>query len=320
MKRRALLRLLLGGAATALPVAARAQQQRRIGFLSSVSADGQKPFIGAFRRGLNETGYDEGRNLLIEYRWADGDFARLPGLAADLARANVEVIVTAGGPQPAGAVMQATAAIPIVGSSVGSLVKHFNRPEGNLTGVSIVTTDLNPKRLQILAELVPGAAIGVLIRPANSAFERDRKELQSAGRTLGVDLHFANAAADRDLEPAFANLAGLRVGALLIAADPFFNSRREQLVALAARHAIPAMHEWRESVAAGGLISYGPPLAEIYHQVGVYTGRILNGDKPGDLPVVEPSRLELVINLKTAQALGLTVPHAMLLRADEVIE
>jgi putative ABC transport system substrate-binding protein len=320
MRRRNLLGLLLGGAAAALAPAARAQQRRRIGYLSGVSADGFESFLAAFHRGLNETGYAEGRNLLIEYRWADGDYDRLPAMAAELVRANVEVIVTSGGGQPARAAMQATAAIPIVAGSAGVLVKHFNRPEGNLTGVSIVTGDLMPKRLQILAELIPGAAVGVLMNPDNSGNERNRKELQGAARTLGVDLHFADAAADPDFEPAFASLAGLRVGALLIHADPFFNNRRAQLVALAARYAIPTMHEWRESVAAGGLISYGPVLAEVHHQVGIYTGRILNGDKPGDLPVAGPTRFELVINLKTAKTLGLAVPHAMLMRADEVIE
>jgi putative ABC transport system substrate-binding protein len=320
MNRRDLLGLLLGGAAATLPVAARAQQQRRIGFLSSLSADGVGSARDAFHRGLKETGYVEGQNLRIEYRWADGDFARLPALAAELVRENVEVIVTSGGGRPGRAAMQATATIPIVAGSAGSLVKHFNRPESNLTGVSIVTTELNPKRLQILAELVPGAAIGVLINPANFTSEHSRNELQIAGRTLGVELHFATATADPDLEPAFASLAGLRVGALLIAADASFNSRRERLIALAAHYAIPTMHEWRESVAAGGLVSYAPSLAEVRHQIGVYTGRILNGDRPGDLPVVEPSRYELVVNLKTAQALGLTVPPSLLARADEVIE
>ncbi len=318
MNRRDVLGLAIGGAAAALPVAARAQQQRRIGYLSGVSAAGLD--LAEFRRGLKETGYVEGQNLRIEYRWADGDFARLPGMAAELVRENVEVIVTSGGGQPPAAAMEATATIPIVAGSASSLVKHFNRPEGNLTGVSMVTGDLMPKRLQILAELIPGAAIGILMNPAKPGAEQARKELQDAARTLGVDLHFANATADAEFEPAFASLAGLRIGALLIYADPFFNNRREQLVALAARHAIPAMHEWRESVAAGGLISYGPVLAEAYRQVGIYTGRILNGDKPGDLPVVEPSRFELVINLKTAKALGLTVPHPMLMRADEIIE
>jgi putative ABC transport system substrate-binding protein len=318
VNRRDVLGLAIGGAAAALPVAARAQQQRRIGYLSGVSAAGLD--LAEFRRGLKETGYVEGQNLRIEYRWADGDFARLPGMAAELVRENVEVIVTSGGGQPPAAAMEATATIPIVAGSASSLVKHFNRPEGNLTGVSMVTGDLMPKRLQILAELIPGAAIGILMNPAKPGAEQARKELQDAARTLGVDLHFANATADAEFEPAFASLAGLRIGALLIYADPFFNNRREQLVALAARHAIPAMHEWRESVAAGGLISYGPVLAEAYRQVGIYTGRILNGDKPGDLPVVEPSRFELVINLKTAKALGLTVPHPMLMRADEIIE
>jgi putative ABC transport system substrate-binding protein len=320
MRRRDLIGVLIGAAAAAPPIATRAQQQRRIGFLSSVSADGVRSSLADFRRGLNDTGYNEGRNLLIEYRWADGNFARLPALAADLVRARVDVIVTAGGPQPTRAAMQATAAIPIVATSVGSLVKHFNRPDRNLTGVSIVTNALTPKRLQILAELVPGAAIGVLMNPASSTYEQERKAIESAARTLDVELHVANATADAEFEPAFASLAGLRVRALLIYADPFFNNRREHLVALAVRHGIPAMHEWRESVVTGGLISYGPVLGEVYRQVGIYTGRILNGDKPSDLPVVEPSRLELVINLKTAEALGLTIPHAMLMRADEVIE
>jgi putative ABC transport system substrate-binding protein len=320
MKRRDLLRLLLGGPAAALPLAARAQQQRRIGYLSSVSAAGFESNLAEFRRGLNETGYVEGQNLLIEYRWADGDFARLPALAGDLAQANVEVIVTAGGTQPVRAAMQATTVIPIVASSAGPLVKHFNRPEGNLTGISIVTDDLAPKRLQILAELVPGAPIGILLNPAISGYEQVHKDIENAAGTLGVQLHFATAAADLDLEPAFASLAELRVGALLIGANPFYNSRRAQILALASRHDLPAMYEWREFVVAGGLIGYGQALAEIYRQLGTYTGRILNGDKPGDLPVVEPSRLELVINLKTAKALSLTIPHAMMMRADEVIE
>jgi putative ABC transport system substrate-binding protein len=214
------------------------------------------PLLAALRRGLEGTGYAEGRNLQIEYRWADDDAARLPALAADLVRANVELIVTSGGPQPASAAMRATAAIPIVASSAAGLVQHYNRPEGNLTGVSFLTGVLTPKRLELLVELVPGVAIAVLARPAYSQYEPDRKEVEKAAQLLGVEVRFVTAGTDADLEPAFTSLAKLRAGGLLISADPFFNSRREQLVALAERYAIPAMHEWRESVAAGGLISY----------------------------------------------------------------
>jgi putative ABC transport system substrate-binding protein len=319
VKRRTLL-ALFGGAAAALPWAGRAQQQRRIGVLCGTSATAFAPLLAAFRLGLEETGYAEGRNLQVEYRWADDDAARLPALAADLVRANVELIATSGGPQPASAAMRATAAIPIVASSAAGLVKHYNRPEGNLTGVSFLTGVLTPKRLELLVELVPGAVIAVLANPAYSQYEPDRKQVEEAAQVLGVVVRFVIAGTDADLEPAFAGLAKLPAGALLISADPFFNSRRQQLVALAERYAIPAMHEWRESVAAGGLISYGPSLPGMYRLLGTYAGKILKGAKPADLPVQQPTRFELVVNLDTAKALGLTVPPSILARADEVIE
>jgi putative ABC transport system substrate-binding protein len=318
MKRRDLL-LWLAPALTATLRGSRAQQQRRVGFLSLASADA---FTGLadYRRGLDESGYLEGRNLMIKYRWADGDFARLPGLAAELVRENVEVITTMGSPESAMAAAQATATIPIVGTSVAPLVVHFNRPEANVTGVSILTADLMPKRLQLLAEIVPGEIIGILVNPAYPAHDRDRTEIEDAARAVGVRLAFASASADPDFEPAFASLARQHVGAVLPEAEPFFGSRRQLLVTLAARYAVPMMHEWRESVLAGGLLSYAPQLAWIYHQVGLYTGQVLNGAKPGDLPVVAPTRIELVINLGTAKALGLTVPPSIFARADEVIE
>jgi putative ABC transport system substrate-binding protein len=320
MRRRELM-LLLAGAMT-VARALRAQQKATpvIGYLSSTSPGPSAPQAEAFRQGLRESGYVEGKNVTIEYRWADEDAARLPTLAADLVRASVGVIATSGGLQPAAAAMQATATIPIVASSAGGLVKHFNRPEGNLTGLSFLTSDLTPKRLQLLTELVPGAAIAVLANPAYSVYERDRGEVEKAAQVLGVGVRFVTAGTDSDLEPAFASLAELRPAALLVSADPFFNARRDRLVALAARYLVPTMYEWRESVAAGGLISYGPSLTAMYRLLGTYVGKILDGAKPADLPVQQPTRFELVVNLNTAKALGLTIPQTVLLRTDEVIE
>jgi len=319
MTRRGLL-ALMGSAATALPWAGLAQQQRRIGVLCGISADVFAPLLAAFRQGLEETGYFEGRNLQIEYRWADEDAARLPALAADLVRAHVEVIATGGGPQPVSAAMRATTAIPIVASAAGNFVKHFNRPEGNLTGGGFLTGSLMPKRLELLVELVHGAAIAVLANPAYFEYESQRKQVEEAARVLGVEVRFVMAGTDADLEPAFVGLARLGADALLISADPFFNSQRQRLVALAARYTVPTMHEWRESVVAGGLISYGPSLTAMYRLLGTYTGRILQGAKPADLPVQQPTTFELVVNLKTAKELGLTVPPSILARATEVIE
>jgi ABC-type uncharacterized transport system substrate-binding protein len=216
--------------------------------------------------------------------------------------------------------MEATATIPIVAINAGPLVKHVNRPEGNVTGVALTTGDLLPKRLQILAEIAAGASIGVLMNPAFGMYDPDRRRIENAARALGVTLAFANASADSDFDPAVASLARQHVGALLPDADPFLNSRRERLIALTKRYAIPAMYEWREAVLAGGLISYGPSDLWADHQVGWYTGQILNGAKPADLPVVAPTKFELVINLKTAKALGLTIPQSILAGADEVIE
>jgi putative ABC transport system substrate-binding protein len=317
MRRRDLL-TLLGVAATVRPLVARPQPPRRIGYLRFAPADAKQ--LADLLGGLEETGYAEGRNLLIEYRYADGDYRRLPDLARDLVRRNIEVVITSGGPDTARAAMQATTDIPIVGTSVSPLVKHFNHPEGNVTGVNIVTGDLTPKRLQILTELVPAAAIGVLMNPNYGAYHRDREQIEDVGRQLSVRLAFATVSADADIEVAVASLAGRHVGGLLPEAEPFSGNRWQQLIQLATRYAIPMMHEWREAVVAGGLISYAPSLRWINHQVGLYTGQILNGAKPADLPVVSPAQLELVINLKTAKALGLIVPQPLLARADEVIE
>ncbi len=326
MRRRELL-LLLGGAMTA-PRALRAQQAAMpvIGFLSSVSPGPLAAFVSAFRQGLSEAGYVEGQNLAIEYRWAEGRYDRLPGLAAELVGRNVGVIVTTGGTVSARAAKGATSTIPIVSVFGGDpvadgLVASFARPGGNLTGLSILVRELMPKRLELLAEMVPQAgAIALLVNPSNPNAERIIREVQEAARTKGVQLHVLKAGTEGEIDAAFATLVQLHAGALVVAADPFFNSRREQLVALAARHAVPAIYEWREFATAGGLISYGTSLSAVYRQVGIYTGRILKGAKPADLPVQQPTTFELVVNLKTAQELGLTVPPSILSRADEVIE
>ena len=273
-----------------------------------------------------ETGYAEGRNLLIEYRYAEGNFARLPELAADLVHHKVEVIATSGAPDAVRAVMRATSTIPIVGTSVAptldpfSIVKHHNRPEGNVTGVYITTGDLTPKRLQLLTELVPGSAIGVLLNPTIANYRRNRGAIEKAGRALKVKLVIVTVSTDADLDPAFANFASQHVGAILPDAEPFLGNSWRRLVVLAERHKVPMMQEWREAVAGGGLISYAPSFRWIMQQVGRYTGQILNGAKVADLPVIAPTKIELTLNLKTAKALGLAVPQSLLARADEVIE
>ena len=326
MRRRELL-LLFGGAMT-VPRALRAQQAAMpvIGFLSSVSPGPLAAFVSAFRQGLSEAGYVEGQNLAIEYRWAEGRYDRLPGLAAELVGRNVGVIVTTGGTVSARAAKGATSTIPIVSVFGGDpvadgLVASFARPGGNLTGLSILVRELMPKRLELLAEMVPQAgAIALLVNPSNPNAERIIREVQEAARTKGVQLHVLKAGTEGEIDAAFATLVQLHAGALVVAADPFFNSRREQLVALAARHAVPAIYEWREFATAGGLVSYGTSLSAVYRQVGIYTGRILKGAKPADLPVQQPTTFELIVNLKTANSLGLTVPQSILARADEVIE
>jgi putative tryptophan/tyrosine transport system substrate-binding protein len=317
--------ILLAGAMGGWPSALRAQQRAMpvIGYLGTTSPG---PPEAAFGQGLSETGYVEGQNVAIEYRWAEGDYDRLPRLAADLVGRKVDVIVTTGGITPALAAKSATSTIPIVFETgvdpvERGLVASFARPGGNLTGVTIVTAKLNPKRLELLSELVPQAGgIALLVNPNNASAERVVTDMQEAARARGVQLHILKASTEVALETAFASLAQLQAGALVVGNDPFFFDRRDQLVALAARHAVPAMYEWREFAVAGGLISYGTSIASMFRIAGTYVGRILAGAKPADLPVQEPTKFELVINLKTAAALGLTIPPLVLARADEVIE
>jgi putative tryptophan/tyrosine transport system substrate-binding protein len=310
------------------PLAARGQQPaiRVIGFLSNISPGVVAYALAAFRQGLKENGYIEGHNLAIKYRWAEGHNDRLPELAADLVQHQVSVIVATGGGASALAVKAATTTIPIVFSSATDpvqlgLVASLNRPGGNVTGVYVMTNSLEAKRLGLLRELLQHAAtIAVLVNPSTPGAENQLMEAQSAARMVARQVHIFDASTQPDIETAFATMAQVRAEALLVAADPFFNSQREQLVALAARYAIPAIYEFREFAAAGGLMSYGISLADAYRQIGIYTGRILRGAKPSDLPVMQPTRFELVINLKTAKALGLEIPPTLLAGADEVIE
>jgi putative ABC transport system substrate-binding protein len=319
--------LLLMATAMMAARAVRAQQKAMpvIGYLGGAAPEPFAPFVAAFRQGLQDTGYVEGQNLAIEYRWADGRLDRLPELAADLVSRKVDVIATSGGPAPARAAKNATATIPIVfvaGDPVEQgLVASLARPGGNLTGFSIMSIEVWPKRLELISEIVPHAlAIGLLVNRSNSSVERVIVPVQEAARAKGLQLHIVNAATDADLETAFATLAEGRVSGLVVGTDPFFNGRREEIVALAARHAVPAVYEWREFAHLGGLISYGSSLSGSYRQAGAYVGRILKGAKPADLPVQQPTTFELVVNLSTAKALGLTVPPSILARADEVIE
>jgi putative ABC transport system substrate-binding protein len=324
MKRRELL-LLLGGAMTASR-ALRAQQKAIpvIGYLGSESPGPFAPFVDAFRHGLSETGYIEGQNLAIEYRWAEGDYDRLPALAADLVGRNVGVIAAFGIPS-ALAAKSAASTIPIV-FSVGDpiergLIASLARPGGNLTGVSLINVELMPKRLELLAELVPQAGvIALLLNPNNANTEGSIRDVEQAARAKGVRLIILKAGTENEIDAAFASLVQLHAGALLVQTDPFFNDRRDQIVALASRHAVPAIYGLREFAASGGLISYGTSFTAAFRLVGVYAGKILKGAKPADLPVQQPTTFELVVNLKTAKALGLTVPPAILARADEVIE
>jgi putative tryptophan/tyrosine transport system substrate-binding protein len=318
---------LLGGAAASWPLAARAQQPAMpvVGFLNSASPEGYAPMATAFGEGLKQTGYFEGQNVAIEFRWADGHYDRLPELATDLVRRQVAVIA-AGGPPAALAAKAATSTIPIVFTSGTDplklgLVSSFNRPGGNITGVHLFLSELNTKKLGLLRDLLPQAkAIGVLLNPAAENAEPQWRDLQTAGLALGFRIQRVNASSDREFNPAFATLVELRVDGLVVGADPFFNGRREHIVGLAARHAIPAVYETREYADAGGLIAYGTSIKDAYRQAGVYVGRLLRGGTPADLPVLRSTKFEFVINLKTARALGLTVPPGILAIADDVIE
>jgi putative tryptophan/tyrosine transport system substrate-binding protein len=327
MRRRDLI-TLLGGAA-AWPLAAHAQQPAMpaIGLLSSRSPAVDTPLIAVIRQGLNETGFVEGQNFALDYRWADGQYDRLAGLAADLVRRQVAVIVTIGGASSARAAKAATATIPIV-LATGSdpvragLVANFNRPGGNITGVSTFLIETEPKRLELVRELRPHATTtAVLMNPGNiPQVEVQVGDIQAAARSIGQEVTILNARTIRDIDAAFAMLAQMRADALLVVTDAFFFTRAAQLVVLAARHAIPTVYFRREFVAAGGLMSYGGDQNEILRVVGVYAARIIKGEKPGDLPIQRPTKLELVINLSTAKALGLEIPPTLLARADEVIE
>jgi putative ABC transport system substrate-binding protein len=326
MRRRELI-TLLGGAAVAWPFALRAQQKAMpvIGFLGSTSPGPFAPLLAAFHRGLSETGYVEGQNVGIQYRWAEGQYERLPELAADLVSRKVDVVAAASVPA-ALAAKSATSTIPIVFAGGadpvgGGLVASLARPGSNLTGFSVLAGELNPKRLELLSELVPRAGvIALLVNPSNPNAERIIRDVEKAARDKGLQLHILRASTEGEIDAAFAILVQLQAGALVVGADPFFNSRGDQLVALAARHAVPAIYFGREFAAAGGLISYGTSVTGMYRQAGAYVGRILAGAKPADLPVQQPTKFELVINLNTAKALGLTVPLSILARADEVIE
>jgi putative ABC transport system substrate-binding protein len=286
----------------------------------------EQELLTAFRQGLSETGHVEGRNLVVEYRWADGRYERLSTLAAELVGRRVSVIATTGGPQPARAAFAATSTIPIVFTSGSDpvkdgLVKSLNRPGGNATGSHVFTASLGPKRLELLRELLPKAgSVGFLVNPSSMITEIQVKEVLEAARTFGQQVHVLSATTPEEIEQAFVGLVQRGAGALLMSADLFFQVQRDQLVALAARHSLPVMYEWPEFVRAGGLISYSTFRGDAFIQSGIYVGRILNGAKPADLPVVQSTRFELTINLKTAKALGLEIPPTLVARADEVIE
>jgi putative ABC transport system substrate-binding protein len=318
---------LAGGALASWPLAARAQQPTMpaVGFLHYASPATLVHLAEAVRRGLKEAGYVEGQNVAIEYRWAEGHYDRLPALAADLVRRPVAVI-TAGGAVAAQAAKSATATIPIVFTSgadpvASGLVASLSRPGANLTGVSLLAAEMATKRLELIRDLLPHArAVAMIINPTFPGAESEMAEVEAAGRTIKMQIHSARASNASDLDAAFATIGQLRVDAFTVGADGFFITRRDQLAALATRYAIPGIYPFPDFPAAGGLLSYGVSLADAYRQAGVYTGRILKGEKPADLPVMQPIKFEFVVNLKTATALGLTVPPMLLARADEVIE
>jgi ABC-type uncharacterized transport system substrate-binding protein len=320
----------LGGAAASCvfwPPAARAQLAvPLIGFLDSGAPDGMTAYLAAFHQGLGETGYAEGRNVAIEHRWAHGVADRLPALARELISRKVAVIAATRGPWPARAAKQETSSIPIVFQSGSDpvrdgLVASLNRPGGNVTGATRLSTDLIPKRLSVISELKPKmSTIALLVNPGGPQAAEQQQEIQQATRTRGLDLRIFYARADEEFESAFVSIAESKSDALVIGTSPYFIGRRERIAALAMRHAIPTIFGEPEAVAAGGLMSYAASLADSFRQVGVYTGRILRGEKPADLPVLQPTRFELVLNLKTAKAIGLELPPTLLALADEVIE
>ena len=326
MRRRKFIALLGGAVVAARPFAARAQQALPVvGFANSGSAQPQALMVAAYRKGLEEAGFVEGKNVLIESRWADGQYDRLPEFMADLIKRKVAVIM-AGGPPAALAAKAATSTVPVVFTTGDNpvqtgLVTSLGRPGRNVTGVHVLFTELESKKLGLLRDVVPQAdVVAALVNQTRPVAGSQTAELQAAAQKFGQRIQIIHAATEQDLEPAFASMVQLKVRALLVAADPFFNARRDQIVSLASRHAIPAIYEQRSFVAAGGLMSYGTNLADAYRQAGLYTGRILKGEKPADMPVVQSTKFELVLNLKTAKALALNVPSGLLTIADEIIE
>jgi len=327
MRRREFI-ALVSSAAAAWPLAVHAQQATMpvIGFLNSGTAAPYVPFVNAFREGLKDAGFVDGHNVVIEYRWAEGQNDRLPALAVDLVRRQVTVIIASGGDAPALAAKKATDTIPIVFISGGDVIKagliaSLGRPAGNVTGVSFMNTELTPKRLELMHELLPKAAtVGALVNPNYPAADIQQRGLRESAAAMGLQVRIVTAGTQRDIDAAFAHLVQQRTDMLFVANDPFFQSCRDQIVALVARFGFPASFPGREFADAGGLFSYGPDLKGVYHLAGTYAGKVLNGTKPADLPVQQPTNFELVINLKTAKALGLKIPDKLLALADEVIE
>ena len=326
MKRREFI-TLLGGAAAAWPLAGRAQGGMPvIGFMHTASADRFTHLVSAFRAGLKEAGYIEGQNVVIEYRWAEGQYDRLPKFAADLVARQVSVLAATGGDQSGLAAKATNTTIPIVFEVGGDpvqlgLVASLNRPGGNLTGTTLLSAELAPKRLELLHDLVPKAInVALLVNPTSPDADAQAKELQAVAPAVGMQVQVFQAGNDSDLDDAFAAMAERNANALVLQADPFFTNRRDRLVSLANRHAIPAMYPFREFATAGGLMTYGADIAEVFRETGVYTGRILRGQSPADLPVLQPTKFDLVLNLKAAKALGITVPLTLQMTANDVIE